>query len=186
MNEDQNTWLEEVRNCKKLKKRDMVVTRNPKNTVIAIKTSNPDYSAEISSLDFLKGTEGHCQVLEKNESLGIDRRADRKLRAGKIKIDRKIDFHGLTLDEAFDSLVYNLVQAQEAGLRCVLVITGKGKNTEPGRISIKSQIGNWLKIPILASKIIKYIDATSRHGGTGALYILLKRNKVASAGDDPL
>jgi DNA-nicking Smr family endonuclease len=90
----------------------------------------------------------------------------------------KVDFHGLTLDRARDLLAKSITYAHSRGFRCMLVITGKGRNTEPDRVSIKSQIEEWLRAPALSSKIIKYVDAITRHGGTGALYIFLKRNRL--------
>ena len=112
--------------------------------------------------------------LEKNTSLGIDKSTDKKLRSGKLRIDIKIDLHGLTLSEAFDSLVFNIDKAFHNNMKCMLVITGKGKNTPENRDSIKSQLGRWFQTSEVSSKIIKYVDATPKHGGTGAVYILIR------------
>ena len=89
-----------------------------------------------------------------------------------------VDFHGMTLEEAFKQLLHQLNLSYENKLRCILLITGKGKNTKPSRESIKGNIEKWLKHQEISSKIIKYVDATNKHGGTGTIYVLLKRNKV--------
>jgi DNA-nicking Smr family endonuclease len=111
------------------------------------------------------------------ENLGIDANTDKKLKAGKIKIDRRVDFHGMKLDEAFDLLVDVINRGYECGLRCILFITGKGRGSVNGKDTIKKSIIYWLKSPEIVGKIIKYTEATQTDGGSGALYVLLRRKK---------
>jgi DNA-nicking Smr family endonuclease len=80
----------------------------------------------------------------------------------------------MSLEMAFDLLVQSIIQSYQKGFKCLLLITGKGKNTLEGHISIKSQLENWLQLPELSEKIIKYVDALPSDGGTGAVYLLLK------------
>jgi len=112
--------------------------------------------------------------LSKNTSLGIDHNTNKKLKSGKYQIDYKLDLHGCTLDEAYDKLERIINSAYEQGLRCILVITGKGLRFKREK-TIKQAIQEWLFLPQFSSKIIKYTDATKQHGGTGAIYILLKK-----------
>lgn len=115
--------------------------------------------------------------LEKNKSLGVDRSTDKKLKQGKYPIDVRVDLHGSTLDEAFSKLEHVVNVAYSNHKRCILVITGKGLHSESGRDTIKSSIHRWLALPTMSSKIIKYTDAHRKHGGEGAVYILLKRSR---------
>ncbi|MDR2777316.1 MAG: Smr/MutS family protein [Rickettsiales bacterium] len=171
MTDEYDLWQEETKNCRRLEKSSPRAERNRRGVPVLRKIPRPSANhEECADLDSV-------QALEKGRSLGIDRGTNRKLRAGKMKIDLEVDFHGLTLDRALDLLTESLGRAYDAGLRCILVVTGKGNNTESGRTTIKSQIGEWLKIPTLSSKIIEYVDATPKHGGRGALYILLKRHR---------
>lgn len=170
---NQNDWAREIKNCKKFHnnrvKRDINYDFNFEN--------KKSKKFECDNYKF-KFDHDFSYKIDKNESFGIDRNTDKKLKSGKFKIDLKLDFHGFTLDEAFDFLLYSVETAYNQGFRCLLVVTGKGKNTKQGRDSIKSQISNWLQHPNISSKIIKYVDADIKHGGTGAIYILLKRNKA--------
>ena len=114
---------------------------------------------------------------KKGESLGLDRNTDKKLKAGKYPIDIRIDLHGENLEDAYFKLKETIDYAFNEGYRLILAITGKGSHSEEGRETIKSSLQKWLSYPENSSKIIKYIDANKRHGGSGAIYILLKRNR---------
>ena len=116
-------------------------------------------------------------VLKKNESLGIDRKLDKKLKNGNFVADIKVDFHGLKLDEAFDGLINTIKYAYNNGLKFVLVITGKGYGTKLGKESIKSQIEHWMTHPDISARVIKYVDAQPKDGGGGAIYVLVKSRK---------
>ncbi|MDR3079177.1 MAG: Smr/MutS family protein [Rickettsiales bacterium] len=178
MSEDQSAWLAEVRDCRKLRRSDEPARGKAREIIVPRRVPDLEQNSDQPYAGAGAAAGDFPYPLEKGESLGIDRGTDRKLRAGKIKIDMKVDFHGLTLDEAFDSLLRSVDRAYGKGLRCLLLITGKGKNTRPDGVSIRSQIGGWLKTPALSSRIIKYLDATPRHGGGGALYVLLRRNRL--------
>ncbi len=170
-----DSWESEVAKCKKLKSNRISRKIDFDLSKIKIKRTKNDYKEYNNESDY--ETEDIIP-LAKNETRGIDRNTDKKLKNGQLKIDLTIDFHGMTLNSAFDCLLQRLNWAYEKKMRCVLLITGKGKNTKPGRESIKENIGKWLRHPKISSKIIKYVDATAKHGGTGAIYVLLKRNRV--------
>lgn len=173
---DEN-WLNEIKNCKKINK-NIVIKNNRKSITDSLMEKlknnknhiNEDVVADKFDYDY-------NYKLEKNESLGIDRNTDKRLKAGKIKIDLKVDFHGLTIDEAFDSLIKNVVDAYNLGMKLILVVTGKGNRTKEGRDSIKSLLGNWMKHPAISSRVIKYVDAQQKDGGSGAVYVLLKSRR---------
>lgn len=103
----------------------------------------------------------------------LQTRTDKKTRKGKIEIDKKIDLHDLTRDQAFPVLVKKLHRAYNSGARCVLVVTGKGTNLEGVlRMSLPTWLADAKVRPIIAS----FAPAHIRHGGTGAFYVFLKRN----------
>lgn len=116
--------------------------------------------------------------LRKGKSLGLDRTTDKKLKAGKLPIDLRVDLHGLSLEDAYFKLKDTIDYAFEEGYRLVLAITGKGSHSAEGQETIRSSLEKWLSYPELSGKIIKYVDAHKRHGGKGAVYVLLKRLKI--------
>jgi DNA-nicking Smr family endonuclease len=115
--------------------------------------------------------------LEKGISLGLDKNTDKKLKAGEYPIDLKLDLHGLNLEDAYFKLKDTINYAFEKGYRLILVITGKGLHSEENKITIKHSMKNWLSHSEFSSKIIKYVDANKKHGGKGAIYILLRRKR---------
>ena len=85
----------------------------------------------------------------------------------------------MTQTEAHRELIGFLTRAYGQGKRCVLVITGKGTR-ESGEIGVlRRAVPGWLNAPPLKGLIHAFDHAARSHGGEGALYILLKRNKGA-------
>jgi DNA-nicking Smr family endonuclease len=107
---------------------------------------------------------------------GIDRRSAEKLRRGRLGIEDRLDLHGLTQDAASQRLAAFLERAELEGKRCILVITGKGLAS--GGI-LRDQVPRWLNQPPNRSRVLAFDYARPQHGGTGALYVLLKRRREA-------
>jgi DNA-nicking Smr family endonuclease len=103
---------------------------------------------------------------------GIDRSNARRLRQGRMGIDDIIDLHGMTQAEAQTRLRSFIQCAAFSGNRTVLIITGKGR---AGQGILRARVPEWLKEPPLAQLVIAISDAQPGDGGTGALYVRLKR-----------
>ncbi len=113
---------------------------------------------------------------------GLDRRTAQKFARGQMPVEARLDLHGMTLHDAHRAVVDFIRRSAESRRRCVLIITGKGgkgfSNT-PGRI--RSEAVHWLSQPSLRPHILAIREAGPREGGTGALRILLKRQRHDSA-----
>lgn len=110
--------------------------------------------------------------------INMDHKAHRKLTRGKMAPEAKIDLHGMTLDQAHPALTGFVLRAHRAGKRLILVITGKGRMSEPyGRRGVlKHQVPQWLALPPLAGAVLQITEAHIKHGGTGAYYVYLRRS----------
>ena len=106
----------------------------------------------------------------------LDRRTTERLKRGQIPIEAQLDLHGLTQQEALDALANFLSTAIEAGQRCVLVITGKGTAREGGGV-LRTLIPGWLAEGAYREWVLAAERAQPRHGGDGALYVLLRRQR---------
>jgi len=106
----------------------------------------------------------------------IEKPVVRKLARGRLPIDGRIDLHGLTQSEAHNLLFDFLARAHERGLRHVLVITGKG-TSRGSEGALKRAVPVWLTKPEFRFLISGHEDAARGHGGEGALYIRLRREK---------
>ena len=116
--------------------------------------------------------------------------AERLIR-GKLEIEGRLDLHGHRQDTAQRELTDFIRRNHSYGKRCVLVITGKGRSQknllaeEPsagGRYSIPERKGvlfdlvpAWLSAPELTPYVVAFTPAQPRHGGSGALYVYLRR-----------
>jgi DNA-nicking Smr family endonuclease len=105
----------------------------------------------------------------------IDRKARQKLARGHDAIDARIDLHGRTQAQAHRALRKFLLDAQAAGSRYVLVITGKGRDQEQGILS--RQVPLWLEAPDLRGLVVGFDTAHAGHGGAGALYVRVRRTR---------
>ena len=110
----------------------------------------------------------------------FDRRLKQRLVRGTEAIDARVDLHGKTQSEAYAALFSFLRKAQSDGARFVLVITGKGGNArEDGseRGVLKRQVPQWLRLPEFRRYVLGFEDAHHRHGGAGALYLRIRRQR---------
>ncbi len=118
---------------------------------------------------------------------GLDRNTSERLRKGKMEIEGRLDLHGLTRRVAHSKLKSFLGHAHRQGWRCVLVITGKGSSAHQtddadfmggGRKGIlREEVPRWLSEPEMRRLVLDYRLAQTRHGGGGALYVLLRRHR---------
>jgi len=114
----------------------------------------------------------------------IGRRLRQKLLRGQVAPDAVIDLHGLHQREAFLALRSFLLQAQSGGARLVLIVTGKGNrlgqsNFTPG--VLRRRVPDWLCGAEYRPVVAGFGEAARPHGGSGALYVLLKRSGHAKS-----
>jgi DNA-nicking Smr family endonuclease len=110
----------------------------------------------------------------------FDRRLKQRLARGTESIDARIDLHGRTQSEAHAALLSFLRKAQGDGAKFVLVITGKGGGARDDwskRGVLKRQVPQWLKLPEFRGYVVGFEDAYIGHGGAGALYVRIKRQR---------
>ena len=107
---------------------------------------------------------------------GVDRRTAERLKRGRLSIDARLDLHGLTQAEAHRALNAFIAASFEAGRRCLLVITGKGLGREDGGV-LRSKVPHWLNQSPNRARVLAFDYAQPRDGGTGALYVMLRRRR---------
>lgn len=114
---------------------------------------------------------------------GLDASWDRRLAKGLVGPDFTLDLHGSTLDAAHGRLNHGLTLALAQGARMVLLITGRprpydgqaGRGERRG--AIRAKFLDWLEAGPHASRIAAIRPAHPRHGGAGAVYIVLRRGR---------
>jgi DNA-nicking Smr family endonuclease len=114
----------------------------------------------------------------------LDRRTDEKLRKGQMEIEVRLDLHGYTQERAHGALLKYISNAYRQGKRCILVITGKGKSHAHDdqdwvfNVSVlRARLPEWLSEHPLSDMTLKYYPAQIKHGGEGAFYVYLRRQR---------
>ena len=116
-----------------------------------------------------------------NPIVPLDRRLRRQLFSGKAHVDDKIDLHGMTQARAHQALNDFLWRAANSGAKIVLVVTGKGVASSFGdhhaenRGVLRRQVPHWLRSSALRAIVLSVEEAGRPHGGSGALYVRLRR-----------
>lgn len=105
---------------------------------------------------------------------GVQDSVVRKLKRGHYRIERHVDLHGLSAVDARAVVTEFLGRAVADGAGCVRVVHGKGRGSREGRAVLKQLIGGWLR---RNADVIAYASARQSDGGTGALLVLLKKNR---------
>jgi len=114
----------------------------------------------------------------------LDASWDRRLARGSLDPDATVDLHGHTLTSAHHILDLALERSRVRGDRVILLITGKPPRRDSerphARGAIRAAVGDWLQASRHAGAIAAVRGASPRHGGAGALYIVLRRPRAAS------
>ena len=114
-------------------------------------------------------------------------KTNKKLKKGKIPIDKKIDFHGLSLLDAENLFTHTINSCYKKKLRCILFITGKGilkKNTNDWNGpklyygKIRSNFLIWTKKKELSKFILNVEQASIKYGADGAFFVYLRKKKL--------
>lgn len=104
-------------------------------------------------------------------SLGVQQQVLRKLRRGQYSIGRVLDLHGHNTDEAYVAVHNFLNDCGKDHMTSVRIIHGKGNRSAQGPV-LKRKLGSWLR---RRKDVLAYCSARPNDGGTGAVYVLLKR-----------
>ncbi len=127
-----------------------------------------------SQLEFalaLKGEyiEGHV--------VGLDALTMNNLRAGVYSPEAHLDLHGLNAMQAYQALVNFFKLSWYKGLRTVLLIPGRGKNSPNGVSVLREKMQLWLTQDPFKRVVLAFCTAQPLDGGPGTLYVLLRKYK---------
>ena len=101
----------------------------------------------------------------------------KKLRKGKFQIDNSIDLHGMTVDAAREYLLEFLAECEADGSRNIIIVHGKGYSSPGKKPVIKPMVNRWLRA---VDNVLAFHSAQAKDGGSGAVYVLLKKLSVGS------
>ena len=99
------------------------------------------------------------------------------LRRGEPEPEERIDLHGARKDAARTLLAKRIESARAQGLRCVIVIHGRGRNSPGGEAVLKDALPSWLTRGRTGRLVQAFAPAPDRLGGEGATLVLLRRSR---------
>ncbi|PPR45026.1 MAG: hypothetical protein CFH18_00040 [Alphaproteobacteria bacterium MarineAlpha5_Bin8] len=113
-------------------------------------------------------------------------KTNKKLKKGMIPIDKKIDLHGYSLNEAKSVFEATVEECFKKNLRCLLFVTGKGLKSTGGsglcgeqlyHGKIRKNFVNWAEDKSNSNKILNIQQANPKYGGDGAFFVYLRKQK---------
>ncbi|WPO98838.1 Smr/MutS family protein [Pseudomonas sp. HR96] len=106
---------------------------------------------------------------------GVQESQMRKLKIGQIPFEGSLDLHGMSVEKARETLWAFLAEATGLEVRCVRVTHGKAVRLDGKRPMIKSHVNTWLR---QHPQVLGFTSCQPRHGGAGAVYVMLKRTML--------
>lgn len=178
MDEDARLFLESVGSVAPVR---TPIARVPPAAEAQVTVQRAQEEAEsLVRLAELVSDDGEFEVHDDAEAIegfvrGFDAGVVRKLKRGEFGARATLDLHGRTREEARPALERFLNESRIAGLRCVLVVTGRGLHS-PGAVPVLRQSTvEWLTCGRPARQVLAFCSARPEEGGAGALYVLLRR-----------
>lgn len=104
---------------------------------------------------------------------GVSRLVFRRLKRGELALEAEIDLHGMRLAEARAALQEFIRECVARRLGAIRVVHGKGTRSGPEGPILKPSVHHWLS---LWDEVRAFVSAQPRHGGSGAVYVLLRRS----------
>ena len=178
--DDNNIFLKSLVGIKLLKKNNKITKPIPK----PIESNIPKIIIKETESDKIYENTKNVTTQQKTVIQKSD--INKKLKKNKIPINRKIDFHGCSLDEAKKFFFNTINDCFSKNFRCILFITGKGsikKETDHSQDAklyygkIRNNFLNWVNHNAVQSKILNVQQANTKSGGDGAFFVYLRKNK---------
>lgn len=108
---------------------------------------------------------------------GLDSKIFQQLKAGSLSCQGHLDMHGLNTEQAHENLLFFVRESYLQNKRCLLIVTGRGKNSPGGRGVLRQEVQTWLTKDPLRRIVLAFCTAQPKDGGPGAIYALLRKQK---------
>ena len=184
MTNNKDAFLESIKGVEPIKKNNTIKKPNPKHALFQETKKNltNEKSIDIKSIVLEPHKNTPSFKLQKSSM-------NKKLKKGKIPIDKKIDFHGLSVLDSEILFSETVKFCYHKNLRCLLFITGKGilKSTNYEKSENKLYYGkirnsffSWVKKEELQKFILSFEQASMEYGADGAFFVYLRKKKLIS------
>ena len=179
MNNNDDVFLKQMKGVSPIKKNNRI-NKEKLKTIYK--------PAKKNILKKTKAITPNVNTLIKNSEFSLEKIDLKKgIKKGSFHIDKKIDFHGKSLLESEEQFNKTIMGCYKSGQRCLLFVTGKGlfksKNFEENENPklyygiIRSAFVEWVRLKKFSKYILSFEQASTEHGGDGAFYVYLRKNK---------
>jgi DNA-nicking Smr family endonuclease len=181
--DESSIFIEAMKDVKPLSSPGKTIPRKPN---LDIKPAHPAPDDELEAMAYLSDLvagNAEMDITFSDEYIegsvpGFDRKLMRKLRNGHFPIQDFIDLHGMTRQLAKMKVREFLLASYKNGLRCVLIVHGRGLNSENHIPVLKERLPVWLSRGPVKKIVLAFSTARPYDGGTGAIYILLRKSRA--------
>ncbi|MCE3231867.1 MAG: smrA [Rickettsiaceae bacterium] len=172
--DDQMVWHYVTQSVEPLPGKEVIISEPLQKTPKEKKVEMVDIGRLLHKTEPVPEKKANLNYITHGKNIGVDKATAKRLTGGKFPIQARLDLHGMTQDKALLELRNFISSCYEQGKRNVLIITGKG----PGNDGVlKNQVPRWLNVEGVREYTLMFSYAQVKHGGEGALYVLLKRKK---------
>jgi DNA-nicking Smr family endonuclease len=171
-NEDAELFQEMMEGVKPLSQEKIDPDSAPKTHKVKRQLAEPKQHVVFGELDYAPTVAADENLLFARN--GVQQKVMAKLKKGQFPVESQIDLHGSTVNEAGARLQHAINIAVANKQRCVLVVHGRGKGSFDNKPVIKTHANQWLRN---STDVLAFCSAQPHHGGTGAVYVLLKRQR---------
>lgn len=130
----------------------------------------------IESYEAVEGVSAFESLLFHRKGLRLQDLA--RLKKGELTIESQLDLHGMTEEAADLALQQFIHRSAHQGNRCIMVIHGKGYNSETGQPVLKNLVNRRLR---QLKSVLAFCSTQPKDGGTGSVYVLLRSKKPEDA-----
>lgn len=170
--DDEALFDKEMRGVKPLQQERIHHTSTTDEPMLKSTKDSKAYSIDsLYSEEFEPKTIGNEETLSFQRA-GVQDRLFNQLRAGQLTIDAELDLHGMTISIAHHELADFIHQCRQERIRCVRIIHGKGWGSKHNQPVLKTKLNAWLQ---QEDNVLAFCSTPIEDGGTGAVYVLLRR-----------
>jgi len=178
---DDDLFLREMADVRPLAAEERARIPDPPDPAPLRQATSPDAEV-LAELSELVTGQGQFDVTDTTEYvegrvIGLDPRLVRQLRAGAFAYQNHLDLHGMRIEEARSAVARFLERAYRKGDRCVLLVHGRGLNSNGKLPVLKKWLVDWLSRGPGARMVLAFTSTRPCDGGAGALYVLLRRRR---------
>ena len=178
--EESELWTRVVDGFEQINRRDRTDSNYLKKNEIGSSTKlNSSIKTSIKNTKVVSDKDANSTIM-------VDKKVFSKLRKGQIEPENILDLHGMTFKKAHKEVLSFVMQSSRKNFRLLLIITGKGQNNkkqnnffqENSSGTLKKALPGWLSLDPVKHLILNFTFAHNNHGGEGAYYVYLKRNRT--------